>query len=434
MRDLTIKHGRQLFNMDETHVRARDLLQGARVSIVGPWAKQFFPNEEKLLCPDGAKVHLSVAGLLVLQEAKVTVIAEPSKTSHVLQALDTPSLSGRFQPALRRGIRTQCDTCVMEGRRFNVLDLMDCVRAAALEALTGRTLASAFQRVGLWPLDPSRVSQEMLRKGADRPAPDVDLALLAARLVPVVRKEMAQPVVTNKTLSTAGTAVVLTAPQVIQALQDVEQDKLDKADAKETGKRAREQRASDKLAEKAAKDAAAKRRRAELVWRQVCQLSAEVAQLRVSAVLPTLRKQTHRGGAGGSRDQGDRSGAIAARGTHGTAGAPVVEEMEGGDAVGGGTAPGGAPRRMNAGEIVEVEGGAVAGEGSGNAEEPATEMDGDKDGSCSDCPETTPVESPLPATSPFVAQTAVKIEAQAKAKESKTPKKAKKETAASVLR
>lgn len=174
-----------------------------------------------------------------------------------------------------------------------MLDRTDCVRAAALEAFTERTLASAFQRVGLWPLDPSRVSQEMLKKGADEPAPDVDLALLAARLVPVVRKDMAQPVVTNGTLSTAGTAVVLTAPQVIQALQDLEKGKLDKAEAKESGKRAREQRAPDKLAEKAAKDAAAKRRRAELVWRQVCQLSAEVAQLRVSAVLPTPRKQTH---------------------------------------------------------------------------------------------------------------------------------------------
>lgn len=171
---------------------------------------------------------------------------------------------------------------------------MDCARAAALEAFTERTLASAFQRVGLWPLDPSRVSQEMLKKGADQPAPDVDLALLAARLVPVVRKDMAQPVVTNGILSTAGTAVVLTAPQVIQALQDLEKGKLDKAEANESGKRAREQRASDKLAEKAAKDAAAKRRRAELVWRQVCQLSAEVAQLRVSAVLPTPRKKTHR--------------------------------------------------------------------------------------------------------------------------------------------
>eukprot|EP00170_Pyropia_yezoensis_P001417 contig_6254_g1421 len=153
-----MKHGRQLLNMDETHVRARGLLQGAGVSIVGPvgmdkpeviapflgsaasgytvafvaspsgtvaqyfavvegsgpghafvtaaddggfrqvslasrlndgavlarrkppgfdkavfdlfaamfakWAKQFLPNREKLLCLDGAKVHLSVAGLL----------------------------------------------------------------------------------------------------------------------------------------------------------------------------------------------------------------------------------------------------------------------------------------------------------------------------------------------------------------------------------
>eukprot|EP00170_Pyropia_yezoensis_P001410 contig_6231_g1414 len=105
-------------------------------AILAKWAKQFFPDEEKLLCLDGAKVHLSVAGLIALQEAKVTVIAEPSKTSHVLQALDTPSLFGRFQPAVRRGIRVRGDSCVEQGRRFNVLDLMDCARAAALEAFT----------------------------------------------------------------------------------------------------------------------------------------------------------------------------------------------------------------------------------------------------------------------------------------------------------
>lgn len=148
--------------------------------------------------------------------------------------------------------------------------------------------------MGVLLQDPSRVSQEMLRKGADGPAPDVGLALLAARLIPVVRKDMAQPVVTNGTLSTAGTAVVLTAPQVLETLQDLEEERLEKAEAKECGKRAREQRAADKLAEKATKDAAAKRRKAEMVWRQVCQQVAEVARTRFSALQPTPRKQIHR--------------------------------------------------------------------------------------------------------------------------------------------
>lgn len=35
-RDLGTQHGRQIFNMDETHVRAPDLLVGDRTSIVGP--------------------------------------------------------------------------------------------------------------------------------------------------------------------------------------------------------------------------------------------------------------------------------------------------------------------------------------------------------------------------------------------------------------
>jgi len=46
------------------------------------FAKSYYPEENKLLALDGAKVHLSASGLLALVRAKVHVIAEPSKRSH----------------------------------------------------------------------------------------------------------------------------------------------------------------------------------------------------------------------------------------------------------------------------------------------------------------------------------------------------------------
>lgn len=258
------------------------------------WAKEFFSREEKLLCVDVAKVHLSALGLNALQKAKVTVIAETSKTSHLLQARDTPSLFGRIQPAVRRAIRTWGDLCVDKGRRFTILDLVDYVRLAAMEAVSQRNLASAFQRVGLWPWDPSRVPQEMLNKEADRPAADVDLSHLVAHLVTAIRKDMATPIVTNVTLSTAGGAVVRTAPEVLEAFKGLDEEKEASAEAKEAGKRAKEQRTSHKSTEKAAREAAAKRRERVLVWRRVCQQTAEAAQARMAACLPTLCKQGRR--------------------------------------------------------------------------------------------------------------------------------------------
>lgn len=133
-----------------------------------------------------------------------------------------------------------------------------------------------------------------------------------------------------------------------------------------------------------------------------------------------------------SREGGGGGGPRGAWGTEGSAGAAVVEE--GGEGADGAAAPGGARGPGNAGEMAEVEGAAGEGGGSGNAEGAAAEMDSDEDGCSSDRHETTPVASPPPATAPSVVQTAAELEAQAKAKQSKTPKKDKKETAASVLR
>jgi len=386
-RDLGIKQGRQLFNMDETHVRSRDLLTGGRTSIVATddidkpevvapsigsaasgctaaftvspggvaapyfcvvdgaasghayvsvaenghsrfvplaarlnegamvtrrrppgfdkdifdmyaahfsaFAAGYFPQENKLLSVDGAKVHLSAPGLLTLLKAKVSVIAEPSKLSHLIQALDTPTLFGRFQPASRRCIRERASDCVEAGRRFNVLDLMDCISKAAGDTFTPTNLASAFRRVGMWPLDPTRVPVGALSKGAARPVVDVDLAFLKARLIPVLRKELTVPVVANGTLSTAGRPVVLTAPEVLGALQSLDEEKKRKAAAQQATRQRRAKRSTELQAQREAKKAAAEKATARAAWLTMCGEGVEVARSWQLAP-PSSRKRASR--------------------------------------------------------------------------------------------------------------------------------------------
>lgn len=212
----------------------------------------YYPEEAKLLGVDGAKVHLSPGGLLTLLRAIVHVIAEPSKMSHALQALHTPSAFGRYQPKVRSRVRQLALECRTRGRAFTTTELGKSIGLAASEALSVDALVSSIRRVGMWPLDATAVRWEDMCKGADVPlAPDVDFPRLVSRLAPVARKDIVRPVVQNGTLSTAGPATVLTAPQVIAALHGMDAAKEEKRLKAEESKRAREERA----AEYSAKDA-----------------------------------------------------------------------------------------------------------------------------------------------------------------------------------
>jgi len=127
----------------------------ASINTFAKFSRSCFPNEDKILSLDGAKVHLSTAGLLTLLRARVHVVAEPSKMSHLLRALDNRSAFGRSQPRVRRRVREIALEWRDEGRPFNTPELMQYIARAASEALTVDALKTAFQRVGMWPLDPT---------------------------------------------------------------------------------------------------------------------------------------------------------------------------------------------------------------------------------------------------------------------------------------
>jgi len=63
------------------------------------FAMKCFPNESKVLATDGATVQSFPTGLTRLLDAGVHVIVEPSKLSHLLQALTAPALLGGFNRA-----------------------------------------------------------------------------------------------------------------------------------------------------------------------------------------------------------------------------------------------------------------------------------------------------------------------------------------------
>jgi len=241
----------------------------------------FFPNGEKLLSIDRAKVHFSARGLLTLVRARFNVVVEPSAMSHLLQAIDSPAASGLFQPSLRFALRTRSSACVRLGEAFGPVELMDCIAEASSASLMVRALSSAFQRVGMWPLNPRAISMEALSKSAQVPVVDVDLEALVSRLIPIVSKELKRVVVSNGTLSTAGRATVLTSDEVIGALLDMDAAKDKAKSEKEKAKIVRAEQALTKKMDEAKKQQGAADRAAVAAWKRVVRDAKPAARARL---------------------------------------------------------------------------------------------------------------------------------------------------------
>lgn len=203
-------------------------------------------------------------------------------------------------------------SCVQEKRPFSVLDLVDCEALAANAAFTRDALVSAFKRVGMWSLDPKKMSVEELSKGADAPAADVNLAALTRLLLPIVRKELKAATIVNGALSTAGHAKLLNSAEIIAALRTLETERAarvaDAAEDKEEQDKRKAERAAEKeekrLAVTARKAAAAERKAAKQLeayrkaWtRQWAAVSSELvqeAQARLRRLQPSAYKLCRR--------------------------------------------------------------------------------------------------------------------------------------------
>jgi len=245
------------------------------------FAQNLFHNEEKLLSIDGAKVQFSASGLLTLVRARFNVVVEPSAMSHLIQAFDSPAAFGCFQPSLRFAVRTRSNACVRLGEAFGPFELMDCIAEASYASLTVRALSSAFQRVGMWPLNPRAISMEALSMGAQVPVVDVDFEALVSRLIPLVSKELKRVVVSNGTLSTAVRATVLTSDEVIGALLDMDAAKDKDKSEKEKANNVRAEQALTKKMDDAKKQQGAADRAAVDAWKRVVRDAQPAARARL---------------------------------------------------------------------------------------------------------------------------------------------------------
>jgi len=201
--------------------------------------------------------------------------------SHLLQAIDSPAAFGLFQPSLRFAVRTRSSACVRLGEAFGPVELMDCIAEASSASLMVRALSSAFQRVGMWPLNPRAISMEALSKSAQVPVVDVDLEALVSRLIPIVSKELKRVVVSNGTLSTAGRATVLTSDEVIGALLDMDAAKDKAKNEKKKAKIVPAEQALTKKMDEAKKQQGTADRAAVAAWKRVVRDAKPAARARL---------------------------------------------------------------------------------------------------------------------------------------------------------
>ena len=119
---------------------------------------------------------------------------------------------------------------------------------------------------------------------------DVNLELLVSRLTPVVRKNLSCPTIVQGTLSTAGQATVLTAPEVLAAVQQLHVEKLKKQQDHEVGRRQREATVAAKKPKKAELAAAQERTKWAKVWWLVSEEAAEEGRHRQHRLCPSPRE------------------------------------------------------------------------------------------------------------------------------------------------
>jgi len=119
---------------------------------------------------------------------------------------------------------------------------------------------------------------------------DVNLELLVSRLTPVVRKNLSCPKIVQGTFSTAGGATVLTAQEVLAAVQPLDADKLKKQQDHEVGRRQREAMVPANKPKKAELAAAQERTKWAKVWWLVKEEAAEEGRPRLHRLFLSPRK------------------------------------------------------------------------------------------------------------------------------------------------
>lgn len=115
-------------------------------------------GEYRLLLVDGHNSHYTIAFLLYAREHLILVLCYPAHTTHVYQGLDVVIFS-----VLKRFLMEERDKWFrMKGQAMDKNNFLVIYAAAHIRALTPENVKAAFRKTGVWPYDPSVVTEQML--------------------------------------------------------------------------------------------------------------------------------------------------------------------------------------------------------------------------------------------------------------------------------
>ncbi|KAF5389967.1 hypothetical protein D9757_013844 [Collybiopsis confluens] len=146
----------------------------------------------RLLLVDGHNSHYTRGFLRYARENNIQVLCYPSHATHVYQGLDVVVFS-----VLKLRIRQERDAHRRStGESLTKSNFLQIYGNAHLKAVTGETVKSAFRKTGVWPYNPSAITQDMM---APAKVTSIDSALPVIPATPVrVMAKMIWEIITVK--------------------------------------------------------------------------------------------------------------------------------------------------------------------------------------------------------------------------------------------
>lgn len=115
-------------------------------------------GRDRLLLVDGHNSHYTRGFLEYARTQRIHVLCYPSHTTHVYQGLDVVVFS-----VLKRAIGEERDMYERStGEKMNKQNFLKIYGAAHLRVLTPALIKTAFRKTGVWPYDPSVITEAMM--------------------------------------------------------------------------------------------------------------------------------------------------------------------------------------------------------------------------------------------------------------------------------
>jgi hypothetical protein len=123
--------------------------------VFDPETQPAVPGDKRLLIMDGHRSHCSLEFLLYAERKGITVLLLPPHTTHRLQPLDV-GIFGPLSKAWSRIVREWQD----RGQLVDKTSFLSMYNEARHEAFTSETINGAFVKCGIFPYDPSVITEE----------------------------------------------------------------------------------------------------------------------------------------------------------------------------------------------------------------------------------------------------------------------------------